>query len=67
LALGKTGIPAERTWIIGDNYDTDIVGGKNAGLFTMLFCPKYSSYVKLSLSVMFSSFSALHHQILKLL
>ncbi|MDR3362971.1 MAG: HAD family hydrolase, partial [Desulfovibrio sp.] len=38
LALGKTGIPAERTWIIGDNYDTDIVGGKNAGLFTMLFC-----------------------------
>lgn len=36
-AMRQTGAETERTLMIGDNYNTDIIGAKNAGLTTMLF------------------------------
>lgn len=36
-ALRTTGAKKENTLMIGDNYDTDILGAMNAGLDTMLF------------------------------
>jgi putative hydrolase of the HAD superfamily len=38
LAIQKSRIATEHTWIIGDNFESDIVGGKNAGLATIYFC-----------------------------
>lgn len=36
-ALNQTGAKVESTLMIGDNYDTDILGAMNAGIDTMLF------------------------------
>jgi 4-nitrophenyl phosphatase len=35
-ALGVLGVPKEDTLMVGDNYDTDIMAGMNAGLDTLL-------------------------------
>ena len=36
-ALKRTGATAETTVMIGDNYDADVQGAKNAGWHTILF------------------------------
>lgn len=36
-ALKKTGAKPETTLMIGDNYDTDIIGAEKAGIDTLLF------------------------------
>jgi 4-nitrophenyl phosphatase len=36
LAMEKMRVPKEKVLMIGDNYDTDILAGKNAGLDTLL-------------------------------
>ena len=35
-ALSVLGVPKEETLMVGDNYDTDILAGINAGLDTLL-------------------------------
>jgi len=37
-ALARLGLPAARTAMIGDRLDTDILGGRRAGLKTVLVC-----------------------------
>ena len=44
-ALAKTGAKRETTLMIGDNYNTDILGAQNAGIRTMLFNRWDASFV----------------------
>ena len=37
LALEKAGLKAEEVWYIGDQYECDIVGARNAGLFPVRY------------------------------
>lgn len=37
LALEKAGLPAEDVWYIGDQYECDIVGAGNAGIFPIWY------------------------------
>lgn len=40
LVMNQFGVSANESIMIGDNLDTDILGGKNAGMKTILFDPK---------------------------
>jgi putative hydrolase of the HAD superfamily len=61
LALHKTGIPAEETWMIGDSYEADIIGGNNTGLFTLMFGISNKSYTESFPKIVFTSFLKLHN------
>ncbi len=37
LALEKAGLSAEDVWYIGDNYDCDVIGARNAGIFPIWY------------------------------
>lgn len=37
LALEKAGLPASEVWYVGDQYECDIVGARNAGLFPVWY------------------------------
>lgn len=37
LALEKAGLSPEDVWYIGDNYQCDVVGARNAGIFPVLY------------------------------
>ena len=37
LALEKAGLRADEVWYIGDQYECDIVGGRNAGIFPVRY------------------------------
>lgn len=35
MALGRLGVPAERTWMVGDLIETDIIGARESGIFAV--------------------------------
>lgn len=37
LALEKAGLPASEVWYVGDQYECDIVGARNAGIFPVWY------------------------------
>lgn len=37
LALEKAGLPAQEVWYVGDQYECDIVGARNAGIFPVWY------------------------------
>lgn len=37
LALEKADLPADEVWYIGDNYNCDVVGARNAGIFPVWY------------------------------
>lgn len=37
LALGKAGLNADEVWYVGDQYECDVVGAKNAGIFPVWY------------------------------
>lgn len=37
LALEKAGLSAEDVWYIGDNYECDVIGARNAGIFPVWY------------------------------
>jgi putative hydrolase of the HAD superfamily len=65
-ALEKTGIPAGETWMIGDSYEADIIGGMSVGLVTLLFNTSLKPCTKLLPNIIFSSFKNLYNKILKI-
>lgn len=52
LALAKAGLKAEEVWYVGDHYECDIVGAKNAGLTPIWFqgavtpCDEHEEIIK---------------------
>jgi putative hydrolase of the HAD superfamily len=60
LALEKTGIPAEHTWMIGDSIEKDIVGGTSVGINTLQLIQYSKKIINIHDKLIFSNYNAIY-------